>query len=167
MEIIIIRHGMAEDREEFAKTGQPDHLRPLVLKGRKKSLKSALKLKEVVKTADVIVSSPYLRAKQTSEIVKEVFGNIPVIEVPELVPHSTASAFLKWLKMRGRTFQRVIVVGHEPHLSSFASWLLSGQHESFLELKKGGICLLSFESFEDLKPGVVKLGFLIPPKLID
>jgi len=39
----------------------------------------------------------------------------------------------------------VAVVGHEPYLAFLAGWLLTGRHESFVELKKGGACLLEFD----------------------
>lgn len=168
MELIIFRHGLAEEREEFAKkTGLEDHLRPLTLKGRKKTLKMAQYLKQLTKSADLIVTSPFTRSKQTAEIIQTVFDKIEVVEIPELVPQAPSLAFLKWLRIRGRTHKKIIVVGHEPHLSSFASYLLSGAKESFIELKKGGLCSIEFESFEDLKPGVSSLSYLVSPKIID
>jgi phosphohistidine phosphatase len=39
----------------------------------------------------------------------------------------------------------VAIVGHEPHLSGLVTWLMTGQIDSRLELKKGAACLLRFE----------------------
>ena len=35
------------------------------------------------------------------------------------------------------------VVGHEPHLSTFVEHLVAGRAHGFIELKKGGACLLA------------------------
>jgi phosphohistidine phosphatase len=49
--------------------------------------------------------------------------------------------------LRGPGDERLVcLVGHEPHLSSFASWIMSGQRFSQLTLKKGGACLFNLPS---------------------
>ena len=55
----------------------------------------------------------------------------------------------------------VVLVGHEPHLGVFVSWLLTGLQESFVELKKGSACLLEFE--KDVKPGRARLLWAMKP----
>ncbi|HEX7674948.1 MAG TPA: phosphohistidine phosphatase SixA [Bdellovibrio sp.] len=166
MELIIIRHAVAEEREDFAKKGQEDQLRPLTLKGRKKMQKVAVRLRDYVKNFDVIVSSPFTRARQTAEIVSQIYFETKVIEIPELVPQSPPQALLKWIRTQGRNYKRIAIVGHEPHLSTFASYLLTGKAESFIDLKKSGIIALEVESFAQAEVGAAQLLYSIPPKFL-
>lgn len=166
MELIIIRHAVAEDKEEFAKKGQEDYLRPLTLKGRKRMQKVCVNLRDYIKELDLIVSSPLTRARQTAEIVSQIYYETKVVEAPELVPHSPPQAFLKWLRVQGKNHKRIAVVGHEPHLSTFASYMLSLKSESFIDLKKSGIIGLELESFATAEAGLAQLMFAIPPKFL-
>ncbi len=80
MQIIVVRHGFAEERDEFSKTGQEDHLRPLIPKGRKQTEKVARKIRDWIEGVDLIVTSPYVRAQQTAEILSYVYTKAKVIE---------------------------------------------------------------------------------------
>src|SRR5437868_14895733 len=118
MELIIIRHAVAEEREVFVKKNSEDSLRPLTLKGRKRMQKVAVRLQDFVKEFDVIVTSPFTRARQTAEILSQIYFETPVLEAPELVPQSPPSAFVKWLRVQSKQARRIAVVRHEPHLST-------------------------------------------------
>ncbi|MBK7960284.1 MAG: phosphohistidine phosphatase SixA [Bdellovibrionales bacterium] len=167
MQLILIRHGIAQDRKEFAETTKlEDAFRPLTIKGRKKMQKIAVELKDWVPKIDLIVSSPYTRAKQTAEIVARVFNRDYIKEASELVPHSPPNMFLQWLKAHGRSHQTIIAVGHEPQMSALASYLMTGKTESVLMLKKSGLACLQFGSWADLEPGVAELVWLIQPRQI-
>ncbi|KHD87468.1 MAG: phosphohistidine phosphatase [Bdellovibrio sp. ArHS] len=166
MELIIIRHAIAVEREEFKKKGLEDHLRPLTLKGRKKMQKVCVDLRDHVKELDLIVSSPLTRARQTAEIISQIYFETKVVEAPELVPHSPPQAFLKWLRTQVRQQKRIAIVGHEPHLSSFASYMLTGKTESFIDLKKSGVIALELESFAHAEAGAAQLLYSIPPKFL-
>ena len=166
MELIIIRHAVAEVREEFIKKGLEDNLRPLTLKGRKRMQKVCVHLRDHVKELDLIVSSPLTRARQTAEIISQIYFETKVVEAPELVPQSPPQAFLKWLRTQGRNYKRIAIVGHEPHLSSFASFMLSGKTDSFIDLKKSGIIALEIESFAQAQAGAAQLIFSLPPKFL-
>lgn len=165
MELVIIRHAVAEEREDFAKKGLEDQFRPLTLKGRKRMQKVCFQLKDFIKDVDVIVTSPFTRARQTAEIISQIYFEKKVLEAPELVPQSPPQAFLKWLRVQGKSFKRIAIVGHEPHLSSFASFMLTGRPESFIDLKKSGVIVLEVESFASAEAGSAQLLALAPPKL--
>lgn len=166
MELIIVRHALAEEREDFKKKGLEDHLRPLTFKGRKRMQKVCVRLMDHIKEIDLIVSSPLTRARQTAEIVSQIYFETKVVEAPELVPESPPQAFLKWLRIQARHCRRVVVVGHEPHLTSFVSYLLTGKAESFIDLKKSGVIALKLESFATAEAGQAQLLYSIPPKFL-
>jgi len=166
VELVIIRHAVAEEREVFAKKSSEDHLRPLTLKGRKRMQKVAVRLQDFVKDFDMIVTSPFTRARQTAEILSQIYFETPVVEAPELVPQSPPQAFVKWLRVQAKQARRIAVVGHEPHLSTFASYLLAGKAESFIELKKSGVMGIELESFAHAEQGDGQLLYMIPPKFL-
>jgi len=160
MNILVIRHAIAEDREEFKRTGQPDDLRPLTKEGRQKMKAAARGLKQVVKNIDVLATSPLVRAVQTADIVTAAYGGLKAVEVDQLKPDEPPQSLLKWLqKCKGDS--TIAVVGHEPHLGMFVSWLLTGLQNSFFELKKGGACLLELD--ESMRPGRARLLWSLPP----
>jgi phosphohistidine phosphatase len=144
MQLLIIRHAIAEDKEAFAKTGRPDTERPLTKHGRKVMARVAKGLRRQVKSIDVLASSPLVRAAQTAAIVAKEYGEIFVETVPALAPESAPAAFAAWLRTQ-REAEVVAVVGHEPHLGMLVTWLMSGLRDSHVTLEKGGACLLEIE----------------------
>ena len=144
MHLLIIRHAIAEDRDDFAKTGKPDDLRPLTADGRAKMIHCAQGLREITPEISVLASSPLTRARETAEIVADEYGIEIRSTTDALGPEAEFSEFIAWIG--DRTEHPVVaVVGHEPHLSKLATWLISGVEESHVELKKGGACLISFK----------------------
>jgi phosphohistidine phosphatase len=144
VQLLVVRHGIAMEREESAARGLDDDLRPLTEEGRRKMAEGAKGLRELVATPDVLAASPLVRAQQTAAIVADAYGGLRLTSTSTLRPDSAPSEFLEWLTtQRGET---VAVVGHEPHLGLLVTWLMTGASESRLPLKKGGACLLAFES---------------------
>ncbi|MEX2152695.1 MAG: histidine phosphatase family protein [Gemmatimonadaceae bacterium] len=162
MKLLIVRHADAGDQAEFAKTGEPDSLRPLSQKGRDQIQAALDGLKKLVPSVDLIVTSPYTRAVQTAEIVHAAYGEeIPLEATATLEPEVPPAEFGTWLRTQGER-EVVAAVGHEPHLSTLATWLMTGTDESRVELKKGGACLLYFDKRVHKGGGV--LEWLMGPK---
>ncbi|HAH06552.1 MAG TPA: phosphohistidine phosphatase, partial [Elusimicrobia bacterium] len=121
-----------------------DSLRPLVPEGRRKMRKAAKGLLRLEPELGVLATSPFLRAVQTADILAERFGKTPV-EVKGLAADQEPKRLLPWLKRHGSAGKAVVAaVGHEPYLGRLVSLLLAGREGAFLELKKGGACLLEF-----------------------
>jgi phosphohistidine phosphatase len=55
----------------------------------------------------------------------------------------------------------VALVGHEPHLGKLASWLLARTSTPFLQLKKGGACLLDLGARP--RAGEARMVWLLTP----
>lgn len=154
MQLLVIRHAKAEDALDFAQTGQPEALRPLTESGRKKMQRAAAGLLSEVEFIDVLAASPLLRARQTAEIVAEVYVGRTVMELDALAPGSDPDTLLAWLRGH-RDVSVVAIVGHEPDLGELIGRLLSGRHESVIALKKGAACLLNLDP--DVTPGKARL----------
>ncbi|MGH7616277.1 MAG: phosphohistidine phosphatase SixA [Gemmatimonadaceae bacterium] len=164
MDLLIVRHGIAEDKVEFAKTGKSDDERPLTAKGRKKMKRSARGLRELIPQLGLIATSPLLRAMETAAIVSEAYAAQVGAVAEELRPDAPFSVFIDWLRPLAEK-SPVAVVGHEPHLSGLATWLMCGSKESRLELGKGGACLLTFDGA--IERGAASLCWLLTSKQLE
>ena len=160
MDLIIVRHAIAEEREVFAETGESDGLRPLTPKGRKRMRRGAGGLKELVPQVDLIATSPLVRARETAEILGEIYDGISPIEIPELEPGASQESMLHWLQNQ-RPEATIMLVGHEPFLSMTVSWLTTRSADSFIELKKGGACFITFD--EGIYAGGAAMLWLLTP----
>jgi phosphohistidine phosphatase len=163
MRLVLIRHAVAEDRDAFAATGQDDARRPLTKEGRWKMERTVHGLRRAIRAFDVLASSPLVRAAQTARIVAEEYGGMTVTTTPTLAPDASPETFLTWLRHQ-RPAETVAVVGHEPHLGTLGTWLLTGVQETHLELRKGGACLLEFTG--PPKPGAGQLVWSLTPALL-
>ena len=143
MELLLIRHAIAEPREPFADTGQDDALRPLTKPGRQRMREAARGLHRVVGRIDQLATSPFVRAMQTAAIVAAEFDEISPVVLPALAPESSPEELLRWLR-RNEDAEVVAIVGHEPHLGMLATWLLTGVLQPRIPLRKGGACLIEF-----------------------
>jgi phosphohistidine phosphatase len=161
MQLLVVRHADAGDSESFAKTGKRDAERPLSKKGRKQMRAAARGLRRLVRRVDVIATSPLVRAAQTATIIKRRYRKAKREIVTALKPAASPEALGKWLSSRDAE-DRVMVVGHEPHLGKLVTWLATGTEGSAVELRKGGAALLEFEGVAEKGNG--KLVWLLGPK---
>lgn len=160
MQILIIRHAIAEDREVFARTHQNDDLRPLTAKGRARMERSARGLARLT-GIDLLGHSPLTRAVQTAGILSQVLRECEVLEIPELSPGRGPETVASWLGFVSRQ-ARVALVGHEPDLGELIAWLTTGVARPFMALKKGGAVMLECPVRPD--PGSASLGWALTPR---
>ncbi len=153
-----MRHGPAGDRDAWRRAGRPDAVRPLTQRGSKKAREAAEGLMRAYGRLDVIATSPWTRAAQTAALLARACGGA-VAERAELIPDRRPEELLAWLSSRRE--KRVALVGHEPHLSRFASWLLTGRERAFLLLKKSQALLLELPQ---PRPGAAVLLWSLSPR---
>ena len=92
-------------------------------------------------TFDLILSSPYLRARQTAEIVAEELDVRKILELsPELAPGGDCRVLIDTMSTRCDPSASILLVGHEPTLSRLISVLISGDERTGINLKKAGLC---------------------------
>lgn len=141
MNILVVRHAIAEEREVFAKKNDNDDERALTKRGMERMGQGARGLSKLVEHIDVLVSSPLVRARQTAEILAKAIKLRKQLEIPELAPGSGPTAVTDWLQQLAPQ-STVCLVGHEPDLSELIAWLTCGRAAGYVDLKKGGACLL-------------------------
>jgi len=145
MELYLLRHAIAVQRGTEGYDHDSD--RPLTPKGAKKMRRIAQGMLALELSFDIILSSPYLRAKETAEIVAAVFHEQKQLKFTDnLAATANEEDLVKELKKEYTSFNSILLVGHEPFLSSLVSKLIAGVDTVAITLKKGGLCKLTVES---------------------
>ncbi len=151
-----MRHGVAVEREEW--NGDDFH-RPLTPKGHDKTREAARGLASLCPPPTLIATSPKVRALQTAELVCGAWKKSPPLEIwPELAEDDFETLLTKLRALEAST---IVLVGHEPNLSRFASLLLTGDADTLDILwKKAGVMSL------DLDPVGAALQWMYPPRIL-
>jgi phosphohistidine phosphatase len=160
MRLILIRH---------ADAGHPDparypddRLRPLTDEGRRDHERVAGALARLGLAPTHFLTSPLVRARETTAITAEAFGWNGAIEPVEALGDQFSVAGLLHHLQRYPTDAMVVCGGHEPHLSRFAASLLHAEGTAKLVLPKSGV--IGLECPGKPEPGAGRLLFLFPPQ---
>ncbi len=159
MRVVFFRHGIATDRDDPG--GPPDADRPLTAKGVKRTTCAA----EGLRTLDVvpakILTSPYLRARQTAELAAAALGvaQSQIQIVQGLRPDDPPGPLFAALA-RHAGAETVLVVGHAPHLDLALRHALDHDEMPLWSLKKAGAACVELE--RPGKPGG-RLVWLLEP----
>ena len=160
MDLYLVRHAAASGRDPDR--WPDDSRRPLTREGEEEFRLAAQGLIGLTSRVDVILSSPYLRAWRTAEILSEVDSwpapePSPMLE-PTLPPEKAAQELLSYAGS-------VAVVGHRPGLHELAAYLLTGEGDGLeIGLKKGGAACIRFDGTP--APGAGELRWLLTPKVL-
>ncbi len=133
MKLYLVRHAHAVSSTE-------DPARPLSHKGRVVAQAMGQWLHGRV-TPDLVEiwHSPLVRARETAELVAEGLRlKAPLREIAGLLPEDSTEAMAAALTRHGDS---VMIVGHEPHLSTLAAELL-GVSGGGIDVKKGAVLCL-------------------------
>lgn len=141
MKLYVLRHAIADD----GTLGRPDSERQLTTLGRAKASRVLAHARNIGVRPHAVLTSPYIRAAQTAEIAREQLRlSAPAVVTDALVPY--VNVFDLWKGIRDHFASGdVMVVGHNPQLSSLVSWFL-GARQDALWLKKSGLVALEVGS---------------------
>ena len=140
MDLYIIRHAIAEDRDSARWPDDAD--RPLTDRGRERFRPVAAMLGRVAPEIDVLLSSGFARAWETAEIVSEVAGWPAPKRCAALELGSSEEMCAAISEHAGS--EAVALVGHEPCLGELVSYLLVGDDDALeLDFKKGAAVALN------------------------
>lgn len=142
MRLWIVRHAHAVDAR--GPTAADDAARPLSARGRAdtRAMGRFLRDADDLRRARACWHSGLLRARETAELfVAAVKSKARIRIAPGLAPDDAPATLAQMLEEWSGG--DVIVVGHEPHLSAFASLLVTGRREPVVfALKKGAVVAL-------------------------
>lgn len=158
--LLLLRHGIAEDFDAARMRGDQD--RHLTEEGMSKIAAQLPAIVAMKLEIALVLASPYPRAQETAEITAKAL-DLKVETSDLLTPQSWPEAILVELAKRKHDAV-TLLVGHEPHLSSLASRVLSGGGDLAIDLKKGGLIGLNLPKMQ--APFHGELMFSIPPKAL-
>jgi phosphohistidine phosphatase len=161
MDVYLVRHAIAHER---SRTRWPqDALRPLTPAGKQTFRKAARGLARLLPKSAKVFTSPYVRARDTAAILTAAMDVRKATERPELAagqPARKTFGFLRTLKSKA-----VVLVGHEPNLSTWLAAALAGERARLdIKFKKGGAACVEFAG--SVQPGHAKLKWLAPPRVL-
>jgi phosphohistidine phosphatase len=162
MYVYLVRHAIAFEPDSSA--WPDDRERPLTPDGDKRFRRAASGLRTLVRSVDIVLSSPLTRAWQTAAILEKVArwpsplrfdplepGRSPAEVVEGLQPHAGAAA--------------VALVGHEPSLHELGAYLLASDPGRVrLLMRKGSVACLAFDG--GLEAGSAQLEWLVQPRVL-
>jgi phosphohistidine phosphatase len=161
VDLYILRHGEAGQRMSVASR---DADRSLTVSGKKEVEDIGRALEELELGLDNILTSPLNRAKETAVIVSKILKlNDKLEESQELRPESTRLELYHKLE-KLKQDSTVLLVGHEPYLSTMIGEITSGNSSAHIVLKKGGLARVHINSFAPKITG--ELRWLLTPKLL-
>lgn len=130
MRLWLLRHGEAQ---RFA---PQDSLRALTERGREEVLASAERLRG--RPLEAILTSPYVRARQTAELVAQALDYRGALEIHSwLTPDSDPMDALEQLSRRIEG--ELLVVTHQPFVGALAGLLIHGHRQSPLAMSTAAL----------------------------
>jgi len=161
MRLYIVRHGIAIDRED--PKCPPEAERYLTEKGIAKTEVVARAFARLGVEADLLLSSPYVRAMQTAEIFAAAltYPKQKIAKTETLLPGAEPLAFYRELA-RHKEAECVACFGHAPNVDQLVAAAIGAKKET-TEMKKAGVAALELRRISPPSGTLVWLG---TPKLL-
>lgn len=151
MQVYLLRHGVAEED----RNGLSDADRALTQDGRRKLRQTLQSASQADIRPTLILTSALKRAIETAEIARDVFKyKGELVRTEALMPNSSVKEV--WNEIRAHAHETAIVlVGHNPLFSDLAGYLL-GAPELQIDVKKGSLLRIDFESLSSQPKGILR-----------
>jgi phosphohistidine phosphatase len=159
MNLYFLRHASAGLRR---RSPILDLKRPLDKEGKKHCLQLAYVLNALNIQFDLIISSPLKRCLQTASLIGTETGyEAQILNSNALAPEATLKDFQKLLRENSHA-ENLLVVGHNPNLSSFLGSILvpATSTEAKIRLRKGSLARVV------LTRGPATLQALLDPRTV-
>jgi phosphohistidine phosphatase len=161
MRLFLVRHGTAE---ESASGGDP--ARALTDEGRSEVEEVSGAIAAAVQPPVELLSSPYLRAEQTAELLRERLKIAAKIRPTDaMLPESDWGALCEALReLDARGTKTVVAVGHNPSISQMVGGALADQGGARIAMAKGAVACIDLDG---VGAGAVgELRWLVTPKAL-
>jgi phosphohistidine phosphatase len=151
MQVYLLRHGVAEED----RSGLSDADRALTQDGRRKLRQTLQTASQADVRPTLILTSSLKRAVETAEIAQDVLGyKGELLRTEALLPGSSVEEV--WDELRVHANEAAIVlVGHNPLFAELAGYLL-GTPELHVDVKKGSLLRIDFESLSSQPKGILR-----------
>ncbi len=161
MELYIVRHGIAIDRDD--PKCPPDPERYLTEEGIERTKQVAKGVAALSVGADLLLSSPYVRAMQTAELFASAleYSKQKIRKTDLLLPGAEPSALFRELA-KEKQASSVFLFGHAPQIDELIAAAL-GSKRSISALKKAGVAAIELKR---VSPPSAELVWLATPKML-
>ncbi|HKV23865.1 MAG TPA: phosphohistidine phosphatase SixA [Candidatus Acidoferrum sp.] len=161
MQLYVVRHGIAIDREDPKSPPDPDRF--LTEEGLEKTKRIAESVAVLSSSPDLLLSSPYVRAMQTAEIFASAmdYPRQKIRRSDLLLPGAEPTLFFREIA-KDKQSSTIFIFGHAPHLDELIATALGSKHH-VTSLKKAGVALLEMKR---VSPPSGELVWLVTPKLM-
>ncbi len=167
--VLLLRHA----KSDWGDADLADFDRQLAKRGHKDAPRMGEVLLSFDLKPDLIISSPALRARQTTELVAKSCGYKKSIEWDASFYGGGSEDMFSALQRLPDTVERVLLVGHNPTMEETATDLLSRpeagwqEHLSIRIPTAGLLCLeLPITDWAVLEPGDAVLQWFVIPRLV-
>lgn len=157
MNLYLIRHSIAEN----IFINKKDFERELTEEGLFVIKKTSAAWKSYLKNVDAVLTSPFIRAIQTAEIISENLQKSPNIIKDNLLGTGCRTADLIDI-LKTLEYKNVVVVGHQPDLSIHLNNFCGTGSFNFV-FPPASLAKIEFEN--SIKYGKGRLIFFIPPSI--
>ncbi len=156
MDLYLLRHGVAANRGDWQGN---DADRPLTEQGKEEVQREAANIAQLGLSFDAIITSPYVRTKQTAEIVAKELGMTDKLVQDGRLEYGFGRKKLRKLLGDHADAQTLLLVGHEPDFSILIRKLTGGR----VVLDKGGVAKITLSDDDTLKG---ELHWLLQPDVL-
>jgi phosphohistidine phosphatase len=153
MKLFFTRHGNASS------TASIDAERPLTSEGIAEAECIGEVLHHLKISLSGILASPYVRAHQTAELIRKKFPKQEIITTQHLIPSASPDELFSELKYYSRD-SHLLLVSHEPFISTCIGQLISAHNETKISIKKGSLACIDVTI--PVHPGGGVLLWLLP-----
>jgi phosphohistidine phosphatase len=163
--LTLIRHAKAERPEEYP----VDFDRPLTDRGLKDASRITAALAKLEPSIDLLVSSPAMRTRQTSERIARGLPYAKPIIWEERIYEASADHLLAILSNTPQDIQHLLLVGHNPGMEELVTGLTAGTTTSLnVHMPTAALAHLQLEIFwwNQIRWGCGQLHLLITPKVL-
>lgn len=163
IELYLVRHAVAAER---GPAFPDDAARPLTPEGVDRFRTAVAGLRAFGVTLDLVLTSPFTRARETAELLSAGLKPKPRLVVTDALapghrPAQVVSAVEQHMAA-GKRWSRVALVGHEPDLGELAARLLGAR--GTIVFKKGAVCRIDVDRALPGGPGTLR--WLLPPAVL-
>lgn len=159
MIVYLLRHGIAIDRADPKCPADPE--RYLTEKGISRTRAASDGIAALGINPTAVITSPYVRARQTAELAIERIGFRGELEVDKALIWDRPPERICG-RLEGREGDSIMLVGHAPHLDELAAYLVGAERE-VTSMKKASLVELRCYSFN--RGAGYMLGYY-PPRVL-
>ena len=161
--LYILRHA----KSSWASVEQlPDHERPLLEEGKKRTRKLINYLLENAIKPELILSSTAKRASETAGYIASALAidNAQIKLIPSLYNAGTEQIFNQFIDLDD-SLNSIMIVGHNPSLTNFVNYWLEPPIDW---LPTSGLVGIEFDTVHwgDIPKATAKVKFVVSPKLL-